>query len=47
MSEDLNSIREKLINITALIKELHETLMRIETAVDLEEQHENQTKSSK
>lgn len=35
MSEDLNTIREKLLEITHLITEVHEFLIKVETQVDL------------
>ncbi len=47
MSEDLNTVRHKLLDIVTLVKEVHEILMKLETQRDIEDLHANQAQSIK
>lgn len=46
MSEDLNTIRHKLLDIVTLVKEVHEILIKLETQVDIKEINAEKTQST-
>lgn len=44
-SEATNSIRQKLLEITTLMREIHEILLNLELKADIEDVNANQTQS--